>query len=257
MRASDNNFYFVHGLFCEEISEPFRMVRQFLDEHPKEFVILDCQHFYNFANGDYGRLERIIFNILGDLIYGSKHGSLQELTLSHARSLDKRVLVIYRYGIVPEQFWPSDSWPTPWPNQCNLQKLEKYLDFSLTQRSQDTGFVTQCVLTPPVQFILPRYIYKFSILRQPQYSQPEISFANRFLSSLRHACAQRVIKGLTNWISAQQPGSFENNSDKAPVNVFIADFVELKDHQFCRIVIELNYKILEHLIRSPEPIELS
>lgn len=156
MNAKDNNFYFVHGLFCEEISKPFRLIRNFLDEHPEEFVIFDCQHFYNFANGDYGRLNRVLLKTFGSILYGPKDGPLKSLSLSIARSLGKQILVVYRYGIVPDKCWPSDVWPTPWPNQINVDKLQKYLDISLTYRSPDTGYVTQCVLTPPVKFILPR-----------------------------------------------------------------------------------------------------
>lgn len=50
-------------------------------------------------------------------------------------------------------------------------------------------------------------------------------------------------KGLTDWIKQQRPGPSTDHS-KATCNVFIADFVELNEFQFCRVVIELNYKIL-------------
>lgn len=69
------------------------------------------------------------------------------------------------------------------------------------------------------------------------------SLVHRFYSSLRRACARRVIKGLSNWIAAQRPGLFKANADQPTVNVFIADFIELTDHQFCRLVISLNEKI--------------
>lgn len=158
MNPKDNNFYFVHGLFCEEISEPFERIRQFLDEHPKEFLIFDCQHFYNFSNGDYGRLERILLKIFGTILYSPMNGSLQNLSLSNARSLNKQLIVIYRNSNVPEKFWSSDVWPTPWPNQIKIKKLINYLDSSLSYRSATTGYVTQCVLTPPVKFIVPRLV---------------------------------------------------------------------------------------------------
>lgn len=158
MNSKDNNFYFVHGLFCEEISEPFKQIRRFLDEHPKEFLILDCQHFYNFSNGDYGRLEQIISKIFGTILYCPNDGSLENLSLSNARTLNKQLLVIYRNSIVPAQFWASDLWPTPWPNQFKIKKLKNYLESSLNYRSPTTGYVTQCVLTPPVKFIVPRLV---------------------------------------------------------------------------------------------------
>lgn len=156
MNPKDNNFYFVHGLYCEEISNPLQQIRQFMDEHPTEFIIFDCQHFYNFANGDYGRLERIFIKIFNNKFFTSEDGRLLELTLNQANSLKRQLLVIYRYAHVPKEFWGSDLWPTPWPNQINIKKLESYLDMSIKYRAPDTGYVSQCVLTPPVKFIVPR-----------------------------------------------------------------------------------------------------
>lgn len=156
MNPKDNNFYFVHGLYCEEITEPLRQIRNFMDEHPNEFIIFDCQHFYNFANGDYGRLERILLKIFESKFYIRVNGALVELTLNKAHELKAQLLVIYRNSRVPYEFWSSDCWPTPWPNQINVKKLKTYLDQNIRYRSPDAGFVSQCVLTPPVKFIVPR-----------------------------------------------------------------------------------------------------
>lgn len=152
----DGRFYFVHGLYCEEISKPLDEIRQFLDDHPNEFVIFDCQHFYLFGNGDYHRLEKILLNLFKDKFYTPSDGNLNDLTLFRAHSMKKQLLVVYRYSHVPQQFWPSDCWPTPWPNQFQVKKLRNYLDIMIKHRSPQAGYVTQCVLTPPVKFILPR-----------------------------------------------------------------------------------------------------
>lgn len=157
MKPKCHNFYFVHGLYCEEITEPLMEVQNFLIEHPNEFVIFDCQHFYNFSNGDYDRLNKIFFKIFQDKFFTSSNGSLPELTLNLANSLKKQLLVIYRYRSVPKEFWSSDYWPTPWPNEINVKKLEEDLDAKIKYRSPFTGYVSQCVLTPPVKFIIPRY----------------------------------------------------------------------------------------------------
>lgn len=156
MNSKDNNFYFVHGLFCEEISNPLAQIRQFMDDHPNEFIIFDCQHFYKFLNGDYERLERIFIKYFSDKFFTSHDGSLPQLTLNKANSLQKQLLVIYRCSHVPKEFWDSDSWPTPWPNQINIKKLETYLENSIKYRDPSKGYVTQCVLTPPLKFIVPR-----------------------------------------------------------------------------------------------------
>lgn len=156
MCLKDHNFYFVHGLYCEEITQPLIEMAKYLDEHPDEFIILDCQHFYNFANGDYGRLEKIFRKIFQTKFYTKSDGNLNELTLNCANALQKQLIIIYRYSQVPADFWSSDDWPTPWPNQIKIEKLKSYLSSSLKNRSPLAGYVSQCVLTPPVDFIIPR-----------------------------------------------------------------------------------------------------
>lgn len=154
--VTDDNFYFVHGLFCEEITRPLQDMCDYLDAHPNEFVIFDCQHFYNFNEGDYERLENLLRKIFANRFYTRHDGPLNELTLNRADSLKRQLLVVYRYSRVPKDFWPSDSWPTPWPNQIKVKKLRAYLGAMIAHRSPDVGYVSQCVLTPPVGFIVPR-----------------------------------------------------------------------------------------------------
>lgn len=157
LNGKDKKFYFVHGLYCEEINEPLIQIQQFLENHRDEFVILDCQHFYDFSENDYTILANEMLKIFQNNVYGQNHGNLVDLTLEKAKAQKTQVLIIYRSSqCVQSQFWPSDCWPTPWPNQIKIPKLEKYLDLSLANRSPECGFVTQCVITPPVDFIVPR-----------------------------------------------------------------------------------------------------
>lgn len=61
--------------------------------------------------------------------------------------------------------------------------------------------------------------------------------------TLRGACAEKVRKGLFDWIKTRAPGKFVEGESPTS-NVFIADFVDLKDSEFCRIVVNLNAKLL-------------
>lgn len=62
--------------------------------------------------------------------------------------------------------------------------------------------------------------------------------------SLRRACAEKVRKGLFDWIKTQEPGRFLDGQ-KTTANVFIADFIDLKNNEFCKIVVTLNEKLLK------------
>lgn len=43
LNAAKQQIYFVHGVFCEEITEPFKELKLYLKSHPNELVILDFQ----------------------------------------------------------------------------------------------------------------------------------------------------------------------------------------------------------------------
>lgn len=230
LKKPENKFYFVHGLFCEEVLQPLVELKIFLDEHPREFIILDCQHFYNFSHHDHIKLSKLITEIFDNRIYGRIDGNLISCTLNNMHSNKKQVLIIYRNNdSVSTKFWFSYHWPTPWPNQIEVDKLRDYLTESLENRPPGVGYVSQCVLTPTVQYIVPR-----------------------FLSSLRSSCAKKVSKKLNSWIADQSPGLF-HDGDRPKVNVFLADFIDIKSSDFCKLVVQLNSKILvEMAMREDE-----
>ncbi|EDS32336.1 glycosylphosphatidylinositol-specific phospholipase C [Culex quinquefasciatus] len=222
MKRPENKFYFVHGLFCEEIAEPLDQLKDFLRTHPREFVVLDCQHFYLFNPTDHCVLSAELNRIFDKKIYSRDINQLKDCTLESATRNGKQILIVYRSdACVNDRFWLSQDWPTPWPNEVSVKKLRQYLEETLTQRSPEAGHVSQCVLTPSVRFIVPR-----------------------FMSSLRATCAKEVDRKLMDWIRQQVPGPF-GPDEKPKSNVFLADFVDIQDSNFCRVVVELNKKILD------------
>lgn len=178
-----DEFYFVHGLYCVDVETPLEKLRNFLNDHPEEFVILDCQHFYDFSQQDHLKFMHILVKAFGNRIY-DRIGTLLELTLDHAISQGKQVLIIYReMRHVSGKFWYSIDWPTPWPNTVNYKKLKNFLGNSLEQRAPTTGFTSQLVLTPDVKYILPRFCF-----------------------SLKSRLAKPLHKKIKKWLAEQQPG---------------------------------------------------
>ncbi|KXJ75575.1 PI-PLC X domain-containing protein 3 [Aedes albopictus] len=222
MKRPENKFYFVHGLFCEEVTEPLEQLKEFLRTHPREFIVLDCQHFYLFNPTDHCVLSAELNRIFDKKIYSRNVNQLKDCTLESATGNGQQILIVYRSdACVNDRFWLSQDWPTPWPNEVNVKQLRQYLDESLTQRNPDAGFVSQCVLTPSVRYIVPR-----------------------FMSSLRATCAKEVDKKLSDWIKSQTPGPF-GVDDRPKSNVFLADFIDIQESNFCKIVVGLNRKILD------------
>lgn len=215
--------YFVHALYCEGITEPFKDLLRFLHHHPKEFVILDFQHFYDFQAQHHHELIRIIMRFFKALLFprSTDESNLKLLTLTNCFESRKQILIIYRNSsFASDDFFRSYDFPTPWPNATKIELLKETLEKRITQRSPHQGYVTQCILTPDAKFILPR-----------------------FYSTLRKKCAKKVESQLINWVKDQSPGRFEEG-EKPRSNVFIADFVDLNNNNFSKSVIDLNLKLV-------------
>lgn len=114
------------------------------------------------------------------------------------------------------EFWPNSKWITLWPNTTDITQLCKYLTETLKKRKADAGFVSQCVFTPSPKFI-----------------------ARHVFSTLKNSCGlQCDMKIKSIWIKNQKcliPNG---------VNVIIADFIDIKEFDFCSLVVKLNEKSL-------------
>lgn len=228
LNERDHRLYFVHGVFCEAINEPFKELCIFLDQHPQEFVILDFQHFYDFDTHHHQELIGCIMKFFSNKLFtrNEDDSNLRQLTLSNAQANGQQIVIIYRNNLnAKNEFFRSYDWPTPWPNATSIANLKDYLEKRLDYRSPDQGFVTQCLLTPDANFILPR-----------------------FYSSLRKKCAKKVDKQLSEWVKQQTPGKFKDG-EKPTANVFLADFVDIRNNNFCKIVVDLNMKLETAIVK--------
>lgn len=216
--------YFVHGVYCTEISEPLEEILKFLSNHPKEFVILDFQHFYDFTLELHQKLSEFIVSKFSSKIYERflHEGNFPQLTLTRASQLQKQIIVIYRnFKYLHSNFFTTNHWPNPWPNVTSCNKLIECLDQNLQNRQFYQGYCSQVLLTPTTGFILPR-----------------------FYSTLRSTCAKKVDKKCRDWLMNQTPGRFGEN-DKKLSNVFLFDFVDLQDGNIVKIIIDLNMKLID------------
>jgi hypothetical protein len=216
--------YFTHGVYCEEIIFPLEEIFNFLSVHPKEFVILDFQHFYQFTREHHEQLTSCLLKQFNSMIYERCFhiDDFSTLTLSKALHLHKQVIIIYRqHNFIDKSFFPSYYYSNPWPQTTNIDLLERFLDDRLQLRSSQQGYCSQFVLTPTTSFILPR-----------------------FYSTLRNSCAKKVEINCKAYLEAQKPGIFDEHENPKS-NVFLADFVDLNDNDFARTVVDLNMKLLE------------
>lgn len=216
-KKDTDKLFFVHGLYAGEVQEKLNEVLAFLNEHPQEIVILDCQHFYEFHDRDHQHLMNMINATFGYKLLPYTY-DMTKLSLDYLTVLNKyQIIAVYRSDAARDnqpKLWPSDSFPTPWPNTDNIDVLLSKLDTTLGYRNELKGFVSQCILTPSSEFVM-----------------------KNLFGSLKKKCAEPLTKKQYEWITKQKPGP-------KGVNIIINDFVDLKEEQFAREVILLNMKLV-------------
>lgn len=206
-----DGIYFCHGLYGAKVNDVFQDIRDFLDSHPKEIVILDSQHFYAFTDADHDNYICLLEGMFPTMLCPIPPNAA-DCTLNWMMQNQYRVIAIYRsrHANLKNFLWESDLWPTPWPDTMSTDDLIKFLENRLNKRSHNIGLVSQCVLTPT----------NGTVVKAP-------------FSGVRSKCAIPTCKAVLPWLDQKQQGS---------VNVAIADFVQIDNHSFPLTVISLNYK---------------
>ncbi|XP_026321565.1 PI-PLC X domain-containing protein 3 [Hyposmocoma kahamanoa] len=227
-KTNSEQFFFTHGVYADEISKALNQVKEYVYSHPEEVVILDFQHFYGFTPQDHQRLMRYLLQLYGHSLV-PRTFDLLTVTLNSLNRQRQQIIVVYRHEAVyaTSEFWQPQMLPSPWPQQDRTEGLIDF--FYKVKRNPGTGFVHQAVLTPTPTFIVLRW-----------------------LSNLRDKCAKPVLKDVLPILSEfspgppQRPATVHDSVPRSPVNVVIADFVELDDALFPRAIIQLNLKLLRN-----------
>lgn len=148
-------FMFCHGLYACDSLQPLEEVNRFLEAHPKEVVILDFQHVYQCDRTLHQKYCDTIISIFGRKILPRKETDLRQCSLKSMADAGQQVIVIYRmYCDEETKFWCSYHFPTPWPNTMSGSRLKQTLGGNIQLRDRENGHVTQCVMTPTLQYII-------------------------------------------------------------------------------------------------------
>lgn len=69
------------------------------------------------------------------------NGDVSSITLSWMIKQGYQVILIYRNpaGCGDPQLWPSNLWPTPWPQTTSVQNMISFLINGLSQRPPNAG----------------------------------------------------------------------------------------------------------------------
>lgn len=218
----NSNLYIVHGLYGYTIDTFFAEAKAFLDEHPREVLLLHFQHFYNMYDDDHQRLLHKLNSSFGALMCQFTE-KLENLTLTSLWRKGSQVICFYNYDRLAKYhpfLWPASYIPNPWPDSDNVSNLVAFWD-NLVSKGRDTSkfFVLQGIGTPQ-----------------------QVTVMSHFCSSLRTLIAPKVNAALDSWVVGKSPGGEHG------VNVVMCDFIDMNDYRLPKLVVDLNAKLLEDLV---------
>jgi len=198
---------FVHGLYGTSVEEVLLMMREFLEKHRGEVLLLDFNHFYNFDEKTHEMLHALIVRVFGNEICPRTRPDL--VTLDGLRACEQRVIIIYQCdGYIHHNFWTACHISAPYADTDCLSELVVFLDRTATS-GQPYLYVAQAILTPRLG---------------------DVFF--HLGASLERRFASRCTEAISEWL----------RGDCAPlVNIVLCDFVEQFD--FCDAVINLNRRL--------------
>ncbi|XP_044252421.1 PI-PLC X domain-containing protein 3 isoform X3 [Tribolium madens] len=204
-KENSEKFYFVHGLYSGEVGAILDEIKAFLDTHPFEVVILDCQHFYAFEQPHHERFMQLLTAVFGHKLLPymdhMDHISLQYMT----NECRYQAIVVYRSDAArfgQPLLWPSGCFPTPWANTDSIPELIAFLNDTLKQRDPQMGYISQCILTPSTCFVL-----------------------THLFSTLKEQCFLPLEGEKHKWLNGKIPGP-------GGVNIIISDFVDYEEGAF-------------------------
>lgn len=217
MKPGTIDCYFVHGLYGPKVIDGMRDIRKFLNNHSKEVVILDFNHFYNMNDVAHLQLLHMLKDIFQDsMIVPYDEFEAGRATLQSLWQTSRRVYIFYHNDAIKGigGFWPAFKIPSPWPNTNKVQELIQFHDtiYHEARRGPDACFyVWQCVVTPRIGDIV------------------------------RHLCGGSLEKSIHTDVCRQMIGWLKGKvAGPTALNICLGNFVETDD--FIATVVDINYK---------------
>lgn len=212
--AGSSKLFFAHGIYTLiTVKEALDELAGWLDAHPKEIVIIACSHFESLSDDDHAHLMEFIL-----LLFRGKLCPPQETpTLRSCWSKGQQVIVSYD----DQELQHPGLWnqiPYWYANSPDPKKVITYLEGQQRQGRPDGFYVTGLNLTESIFYV---FLHPFQSMRRLTLNSLSL---------------------LLRWAGEQQPGP-------EGVNIMCCDFVGMSE--FCSLVIDLNYKLVDGGCRKP------
>ncbi|XP_017278905.1 PI-PLC X domain-containing protein 1 isoform X2 [Kryptolebias marmoratus] len=208
---SSTDLYFYHGVYTTlTVQTVLKDIKDWLDVHPKEVVILSFSHFLSLNQ----ELHILLLTTIRNIFTSKLCPKTEVLTLRNLWTLGYQVIVSYEHNIAGSH---SDLWPhIPywWANKCKAEALIEEFE-QRKQRGRPGGlFVTGINLTEDLKYIC---------------THPTESLKDLVMSTY---------PALLGWVEEQAPGSKAGS-----LNIIAGDFIT--ESHFAPTVVALNKKLLK------------
>ncbi|XP_059095315.1 PI-PLC X domain-containing protein 3-like [Tigriopus californicus] len=194
----------LHGLFGDGIGPILCEIRDFLDTHPGELVLIDIHHTYDFTPIDF----QILAEVTDDILENKLIPQSTDLTFQDLLAQGQVILSCDHLIQLGSKVW-SRSWiQNPWPNTEDLKTMDSLLIVYLENRYSRHLHVSQGILTASMKTVRSNF---FSSMEE----------------KIGRPCTRHLIQ---EWIP--------QTSRSQNLNVVLADFVD--ESGFVESVISLN-----------------
>lgn len=216
-RPGSPDVYVTHGLYGHRLKDILVEVSEFLEENPKEFLILDFNHFYNMTSVDHREVLILIISAFREKILGGDSPNLAgKMTLEEIWKTPARMIVFYGHPSRNEFsfFWSREYIQSPWANTDNSTALVNFHERNYNQnarRGAGEFYVWQGVLTPSAKTII-----------------------TNICSSVESKLVPRANPAFLGWLKNKVPSH-------VGINICCVDFVE--KYNFVPNVLSLNKHI--------------
>jgi len=225
-KSGADGLVLLHSLYAQTAKEAFNEINGFLNNHPKEVVIIDVKKFYEVNADDHTKFISDVRGIFGKKLVTEKRF---DLSLENCWKAEQQVIFLdHRSDGREDGIWAGrQSIDSRWPNTNDksvaLSKLNKWRK----QRQNAANYwprglpfwVTQGVLTATAKEILPSFSQFWKGLWSGDWS------------SMKAELGSPMCRAISNWVKDKKIG-------KGEINIVITDFVEESD--FIKNVLALN-----------------
>ncbi|XP_066926141.1 PI-PLC X domain-containing protein 3-like [Clytia hemisphaerica] len=150
-RADVDDFFFVHALYGFKISKMFEEIQTFLNDNPKEVIILDFQQFHTFTAETHQKFIVMIETYFPNMLYPCNGATEVNMSLNDFWQNQKQIFARYAAGSVTDQnpqFWSNKFINTPWYNTADIDVLLTRLDEFFDLYVSGSLNIHQALLSP-------------------------------------------------------------------------------------------------------------